>query len=194
MSNFYTPGRYRLRVIGAALGESKNGTPQIELGVEVLAYLDPAENQFITTTGPERTIYLSLTAGTLGTPSNPGWVWQTLLDLGFNGTSFGDLDALAGQVRDGEMRLEDWEGGKAEKWTIYRRRAGTAQRPIAQAGVRSLNARFADLLKAAKPTTPPPAAPKPAPTPQPPRPAAPAPRNGQHHDGYHDAGTEDIPF
>ena len=35
MSIHYDKGRYRLAVIGAALGEAKNGTPQVELNVEV---------------------------------------------------------------------------------------------------------------------------------------------------------------
>lgn len=148
MSTQYQPGRYRLKTLGAALGESKGGTPQIELGVEVLGFYVP-DGSFVEG-GGDRTIYLALTDGTLGTPDSPGWVYQQLLDLGWEGRSFVELGPLAGHVRDGECKHEAYEGKVAEKWSLFRRRGAEAQRPIQDRSLRQLNSKFAGLLKLGK--------------------------------------------
>lgn len=147
MGTTYPAGRYRLKTLGAALGESKSGNPQIEINVEILGYHDP-EGGFRECSG-DRTVYLSLTDATLGTPSDPGWVYQTLLDLGWDGRSFVELDSLAGHVRDGDCKHDEWDGKTVEKWGIYRRRIAQPQRPAQNQTVRQLNARFSGLLKAA---------------------------------------------
>lgn len=148
MSIQYPAGRYRLKTIGAALGESKKtGTPQVEINVEVQGYYDP-EGGF-RECGGDRTIFMALTEGTLGTPADPGWVYLALLDLGWAGKSFTELSALAGHVRDGECKHDEHEGKASEKWSLYRRRVAEPQRPAQAQTVRSLNAKFAGLLKAA---------------------------------------------
>jgi len=172
VTRYYDQGRYKLKVIGAALGESSGGNPQVEIGIEILGFADPQEG-YVTVQGPQQTVYLSLTEGTLGTPQNPGWVWQTLKDLGFIGPSFSDLQPLIGQVRDGELKYETWEGVDRGKWTIYRARGSEPMRPMDRSAVRKVDAKFGSLLKLMKGSELPPpskqepeAAPGPTPKPQ----------------------------
>src|SRR4051794_25596747 len=106
MSVYYEAGRYRVRITGAALGESQprqdgSTTPQIEISVEVIGCY-PTGAGLQPLTGPARSVYLSLTEACLGSASNPGWVAQTLADLGFVGPGFNDLAPLVGKERDAE--------------------------------------------------------------------------------------------
>ncbi len=139
MSIHYEKGRYRLAVIGAALGESSKGTPQVELQVEV------GDGS-----GPPRRVYMSLTEGTLGTPQSPGWVWDRLVDLGFVGPSFSDLEPLIGAVRDGECKHEAGDDGvMREKWQIF----GSMSKPKNEAKpqtIRQLDSKFGGLLRSGK--------------------------------------------
>jgi hypothetical protein len=156
MSTHYLPGRYRVRITTACLGESSKGTPQLEIGIEILGYHDPAEGTYHeSANGPERMVYIALTEGTLGTPQSPGWAYQQLLDLGWQGQSFAALEPLVGQVRDAECKHEAWDDKVSEKWSIYRRRGNTPLRPIQDRNLRDLNKRFSGLLKAGARATPP---------------------------------------
>jgi hypothetical protein len=146
---YYEPGRYRVEIIGASLGESKGGQPQIELGMEIQGMYDGP--QFVELRGPGRTCYLSITEKTMGTASEPGWVWQTLVDLGFKGPSLTDLAPLVGAVRDAEMKVEDYNGQQSEKWNVYRRWGTQAQRPVEGQKARQLDAKFRGLLTLVKP-------------------------------------------
>lgn len=153
MDTFWEPGRYRVKIVGACLGESKSsGTPQVEIGIQVEGLY--TNGTLHRADGPDRTVYLSLTEGTLGSASEPGWVWQTLTDLGFVGPTFADLQPLVGQVRDAQMETQEYNGSSQEKWSIYRRRGSTAMRPAEPKTVRQLGAKFGGLLKTVKPTRP----------------------------------------
>ncbi len=144
----YQPGKYRLKIVAAALGETKGGRPQIGLTCAVLSGRDKESGEaFELVDPPNRTVYLALTDGTLGTPEQPGWVWQTLLDLGFQGPSFSDLTPLVGQVRDGEMKVEPYEGKPQERWELYRQ--GSAVKPASVQVAKSVDTQFSRLLKGA---------------------------------------------
>lgn len=148
MSSFYEPGRYRVKVVAASLGESQGGTPQVELGIQILGRYDMTDGRYLPCDGPDQTVYLSMTENTMGTPANPGWVMQTLTDLGFKGNTFADLAPLVGQVRDGEMKMDEWEGRSFPKWSIYRARGSQPLRPLDRSKSRQLDTRFGNLLKA----------------------------------------------
>ncbi len=147
MSFNYAPGKYRLKIVAAALGETNGGKPQIGLTCAVLDGRDVNGEPFELVDPPNRTVYLTLTEATLGTPEQPGWVWETLLDLGFVGPSFSDLKPLVGQVRDGKMHVETHEGKTREKWELYRQ--GSAMKPAAPQVVKSVDTQFSRLLKGA---------------------------------------------
>lgn len=149
MTRTYEAGRYKLKVVGAALGESSGGTPQVEVGIEVQGYYD-SQVGYMTVQGPQQIVYLALTEGTLGTPAQPGWVWQTLKDLGFQGPSFSDLQPLVGQVRDGELRYEEYDGKERGKWSIYRARGSEPMRPLDRKATRAVDTKFGSLLKLMK--------------------------------------------
>jgi hypothetical protein len=198
MSVFYPAGRYRVRIISAALGESNpkadgTTTPQIEVGIEILGLYDQGELRQLA--GPPRTIFLSLTDATLGTSTAPGWVWQTLIDLGFAGKSFAELAPLVGKDRDGECRHDDFTGEAKEKWSIYRQARG-AQRPAEQKTIRSIDSKFKDLLRTAARPGPAvaPAAPTAPPGPTNNRRPAPRPPTPPPEPEPDDQPNDPIPF
>lgn len=166
MSVKYPIGRYRLRILSAALGESGTGNPQIEIVVGPTGEDGEA--------GSPRRVYLTLTDATLGTPQNPGWVWETLAFLGFTGPSFADLDPLVGRECEGQCKHEpDDKGEMREKWSIFRGSSGP-KTALPPQGLKRLDSKFAGLLRGAG-------------GPQPARPAQPVPARPP-------ASDDDIPF
>lgn len=180
MTLHYEPGRYRLKIVGADLGEAENGTPHIELYLEVLGRYEGQQLQAVT--GPGRTAFLSITDVTIGTLNNPGWVAQTLTDLGFD-WSFGRFDhypayqRLLGQERDGECKHEEWNGEYREKWGVYRNSRSPLKPASAETG-KALNAKFGPLMKqlAKRTGSAPPAPQRPANGRAPARPLQPPPQ------------------
>lgn len=148
-SNRYEPGRYRVEVCGASLGKAANGTPQIELGLSIVGRYDGDGNLY-DATGPERTCYMTVNDNTMGTADKPGWVWQTLLDLGFCGASLADLASCVGAARNAECKIEEHQGRNIEKWSVYRRRGASAMRPVEGQEARALDSKYASLLRTAK--------------------------------------------
>jgi hypothetical protein len=149
MGWFYEVGRYRVRIISAALGESAgSGTPQVEVGISVIGAFVQGQG-LVKVEGPDRTVYLSLTEATLGTPAEPGWVWQLLTYLGFKGPSFGDLSPLVGREEDAQCEHSEYNGQTSEKWSIWRKRTGPLN-PIERQKARQLDSRFSALLRGNK--------------------------------------------
>jgi hypothetical protein len=180
----YQAGRYRIKTGIAVLGGSrKSGSPQIELPITIIAYYDehrqlvPFDND-----PPGRTVYLSLTEATLGTPDQPGWVTALLTDLGFVGPSFADLGPLAGHTRDATLRFENYNGQDQEKWTVWPESRQATQ--LDDRTVRQLDMQHAALLRSIAKNKP---ASRPAPQPKP----APIATNGTPLPAQSD---EDIPF
>lgn len=149
------PGNYRAEILAATLGAAKSGNPQIEFIVRVLGYYDAQHNYYsfddepVPTAGTERRIYLTLTEKTLGTEHQPGWVWTTLVELGFVGPSFADLGPLVGQVRNVECEHEASQepGSVRERWR-FRLHDSAKPMQAADAGLtQRLDDRFAGLLQ-----------------------------------------------
>lgn len=148
----YDEGRYKVRITGAALGESQpkddgSTTPHIELYLEIQGMIT-ADGSILPDNNPEpRTTYMPLTDATLGTPQAPGWVTLTLTDLGFTWKSYEDLAALTGKIRNAQCKHDMYSGEAKEKWSVYRENR-SPQRPLEPKGVRTLNSKFGHLLKA----------------------------------------------
>ena len=172
----YDPGRYRVRITDAALGESESkATPQIEVHIAILHTYDASFAPVQCPNG-QRTVYLALTDGTLGTMSDPGWVAKLLLALGWTGPSLASLEMLAGKEMDAQCEYDNYSGEDKEKWSLWGPRTG-AKNPAKQSTVTALDRKFSWLLNQANKT---PAAAAPA--------QRPAPRAPQHQ------SREDIPF
>lgn len=153
MAAFYTPGRYRVRIVGQVLAENKKGNPELQLKIQPIGYYEQSE--YVEHDFPyPRTVYLTLTEGTIGTPDKPGWIMELLRFMGFEGSSFGQLDpeakdavSFVGHEHDAICAVGDYEGREREKWSIYRGGSGEAAKPMEKKGIKALDAKFKALLK-----------------------------------------------
>ncbi len=164
--------KYRARIVGAELGESETTkSPQIEIGFQFL-YVYGDDGSATPTSGNCR-VYLPLSDKTIGSTQEPGWVIQQLIELGFRGPSFSNLDGLVGREADVSWKDDVYKDKPTKKWGILRSFSG-AKNPASKQTISALDAKFAGLLNKAKNT---PALPPPVASPAP-KPAAPnaAPR------------------
>lgn len=152
---YYTAGKYTGRIVNQVLTENRAGNPELQLVFLPTASIDAHGQADSITTDFPRTIYLTLTERTIGTPEKPGWVLLTLQFLGFNGTSFSQLDpdsdnpcSFIGMEVELRCNIETYEGKDREKWSVIRPGAGTIAKPAAKKTIRALDAKFSKLLKA----------------------------------------------
>jgi hypothetical protein len=185
----YEPGRYRVKTRSAVLtGSRKSNSPQIAITFAVLGFYDHDRQLVEIENAPDRTLYLPLSEATVGTPGNHGWVTDTLIDLGFVGPSFRDLDPLAGQERDATLRIEQYEGKDQERWKIWPQSGGGTITELDATSVRSLNSQHSALLRSLSKTSP--ATRPPVPPPGNHQPRTPIATNGAPPP----AADDDIPF
>lgn len=163
MAAFYEQGKYKVEIVGQALTENARGNAEFQLQLKPLAYIDPKAGETELGFDYTRTQYMSLTPATVGTPEKPGWVIETLASLGFNGTSFGQLDAehkdhisFVGMTLEAICAHEEYQGKTKEKWNILRPGGNTRDvKPIEKKNMRTLDNKFGKVLKAFAGTTPP---------------------------------------
>lgn len=162
MAAFYESGKYRVKIAKQAFGKNKKDNFELQLTIKPIGvYSKPnsPDEQLSEFDAPyERTIFLTLTEGTLGTTEKPGWVMQNLTYLGFNGDSFAQLDpndkdaiSFVGLELDARCDHEDYEGKEREKWNIIRPGGGASgptTKPAEKKEVRALDSKFKSLLKA----------------------------------------------
>lgn len=169
MTRYEPNQRYRVKIEDAALGESRNGTPQIEVGCTI-GYAIGTSGEMIEVAQGRIVAYLPLTEATIGSAQEPGWVIKTLLGLGWQGRSFAALDMLPGQEVNATCRHEEYGDQVQEKWALWPERRSPAKAVEAKK-VRELDSKHSALLKSfqgkAGPKTP-----APAPPPQPETPPA----------------------
>lgn len=171
MSTFYAPGRYRCEVTQQAMTKASTGTPQLVLKVQVLEEYVGAEDTEPCAQQYERTIFRSITAGTMT------YFEKELAALGFQGGSLRQLDPnnddftdFKGTQVDCLCKHEPDYKDKSvirEKWSICWPDGEMASKPIEgeelkASDYRALDALFGKATKAA----PKAAAPKPTPQPQ----------------------------
>lgn len=157
MSAFYDAGRYRGKIFKTEIGQNKNGNTQVVVTFKLTGIYTPAGELAKMDFPYNRAVYLVLTDATVGTPDKPGWVMQSLRHLGFNGTSFAQLDPESPQYWnpvDNESDLickhDEYEGKEREKWEVYRGQGNTASagKPVQSKDLRALDAKFGKLLQA----------------------------------------------
>ena len=178
MGVYNAEGRYRARIGLAKLVKSKSGNMQIRMSLEILGrysndgqQLHPCshEGQYAPS------MYLTITDQTMGSADQPGWLYDTLTHMGFNG-DFASLAIVEGYEGDFVCKHEaDLKGQFRESWSLQRPRSEGPD--VDKSEIRQLNTRYSRLFKRA------PAAPAPA-TPAPAAPRPPTPRSEQ----------EPIPF
>lgn len=203
---YYDPGRYWGKITRQALGQSSKGNPQLVITFLVLGRMNPEDPEGeLLPCGQnyERSVYRTITDKTID------YVLEDLATLGFNGTSFGQLDpgvanhqSFIGQELALSCNHEPhYETGQPrEVWGIARDGSGPVIKPLEPQAVRKLDALFGKALKAHKPAAKPAVKPESKAEenlasqsdqkPTPPKPAFPDP-NAQ----FSEAGAqEDIPF
>lgn len=154
MGVYHEEGKYRAKIVGQQLGENKHGNPELQLEIQLLAFYVQGEPQTYHDDWT-RTIFLPLTPGTLGTESKVGWVTETLHSLGFQGTSFSQLDPAQEDHHsfveleiDALCRHSEFQGKRNEKWSVLR--PGGNKLPVKaleKKGLRALDAKFGKVLK-----------------------------------------------
>ena len=154
MSVYHEQGKYKVLIAGQQLGENKRGNPEVQLVIQPLGYFTRQGLEELATDFT-RTIYLTLTPQTVGTEGKPGWVLETLRYLGFNGTSFAELDPrhpnhinLTGQEVEALCNHNTHQGKQREDWSILRPRNGAPIKELEKKGLRALDAKFGKVLKA----------------------------------------------
>jgi hypothetical protein len=165
MTVHYDQGRYECRIVNQVLTENAKGNPELQLTVLPLRKFSGQEAEDLSD-DYTRTIYLTMTDATMGTAQQPGWVYETLLFLGFNGGSFAQLDldsdhaiSFIDKLIQCTCQHDTYNGREREKWTIRRGDAATQAKPMAKKEIKSLDSRFKQLLKAASQTPQPAATP-----------------------------------
>ncbi len=175
MSVFYDEGKYRVRIVKQALGESSTGNPQFILRFMVLAKIesdcDSEVRQY------ERTMYRSITEKTIQ------YIVQDLQTLGFEGSGFRQLDpavsghhSFVGQEVEMWCKHDEYNGKELEKWSIATSPSDIEVKPLRPDKLRELENLYGKHLRAAAPV-------KPKPTP---KIAEPAP--------FAEITDDDIPF
>jgi hypothetical protein len=139
--------KFKCKIANAGLGKSHGGGDQIEVFVDVLGLQRgkdyfPAEPNW-----PGRSVYLSLTEGTLGTALQPGWVAQLLKWLGFVGPSFSDLDPLKGKEVYCTVKHDGFSGEPKEKWSILRPFERAPMNPVPPQAVQKIDTKYAALVR-----------------------------------------------
>ena len=145
MSQTYLAGRYRGRMLRAALGQSeKKGTPQIAFEFQPIGMY--GANGIETCAADNRTIFKYITDQTID------YLIQDLAALGFDRNSFSEIDSdhenafpWAGVEFDCRLAYEEYEGKQKERWEFAR--GGPKGKPIEQKQVRELDAKYGNYLK-----------------------------------------------
>jgi hypothetical protein len=160
MAAFFDAGKYRILTTRQALVENKKGNPEFQLSFKPIEYHPTKGEPDEINVGYERTQFMTMTDATMGTPEKPGWVLQTLTALGFNGSSFGQLDPehknhISFVDRDDLFAIcthEDYDGKTREKWNILRPNGAEGGKPIGKPiekkSVRTLDSKFKKVLSA----------------------------------------------
>ncbi len=146
----YENGRYQALITDQNLVENNKGNPELQLSIQPTAYQNEY-GEWIIINVPPRTIFLTLTDKTIGTPESPGWVLGVLHYLGWRGTSFDTLDknTPGHHVFDNEIEAlcnnEEWEGRTREKWSIATPRTGKG---LPKSSLKQLSSRHKATLAA----------------------------------------------
>jgi len=158
VSAFYSVGRYACKITEQAMGEAKTGTPQFVLRFKVMGQVDPedpskyipAEQQY------ERTHYRAITEKTVP------YLMEDLKTLGFQGTSFRDLDPQTPGFHDFRgydvdmwcAHEPDQSGSNREKWGVARTGGALEVKPLEPKKLRDLDNLFGKHLKGLKSQAP----------------------------------------
>ena len=117
----YAEGNYTCRITNQQVTEANSGTVQLELEIHPIK----AGDEPITGNPFRRTIYLPLTPKTIGTKDDPGWVTNTLRDLGFQGDDFTALQpdddghqSFVGKEVQCYCKHEEYNEQPREKWSL----------------------------------------------------------------------------
>lgn len=146
----YAVGKYRARVTAQALAPSKSKqTPQFVLTFQPIGMYDPSkpDGELAHCDAYERSIFRAITKGTID------FVMEDLEALGFQGTSFSELDPNNGnhhsfvdQEIDVYCKHEEYQGKQQERWNISRG-GGLQLEPMAKKDLATLDSLFGKKLK-----------------------------------------------
>ena len=144
-----TPGRYAARALYHSTPKNSNGNTELRLTVLPYATSEfPLPPNYKPT---PITIYMTITAGTMGTPDKPGWVLLTLKHLGFNCADLESLDPeseVPHSFTGREVIIlgteDEYKGKNRTRWNILRN--VDESKPTARSELRALSERFKPVL------------------------------------------------
>lgn len=155
MAIVYAQGAYWCEIVSQAISETRNGNPQIELGIKPYCREDetPVERQI------ERKFKRVLTEKTID------FAVEELRSLGYDRDTFAELDPRHPQKFDFTgirakflCEYREYEGKEFESWSLLRDYQKAEVEPIDKAKLKRLDGLFGKALKAApkveKPTAP----------------------------------------
>jgi hypothetical protein len=155
MTTLYDPGLYRVRIENQQLGETTNGNPQFVLTFTPLGEHDLKDNTLLACPSLPRSAFMTITDNTVD------FVLETLRHLGFQGTSFAQLDPsteafhdFKGIECDAYCKHEEYDGKTKEKWNISRGKGSVNVKPLEKKSIRALDAKFGKKLLATASATP----------------------------------------
>ena len=153
MATHYEVGRYWAKLAKTALSEASTGTAQLVITFDVQGRIDPAnpDGELLPCQNYERSIFRAITEKTIN------WLMEDLQTLGFEGTSFQQLDPqdqkfidLKGVEFEVYCNHKTWQGISKEDWSLAGSGGGPPIKPLDAEAVRKLDALFGKRLKEGK--------------------------------------------
>ena len=152
MNPSYAPGYYKVRITRWSLGKAGTGTPQFALSFNIIGMVnqeDP-EGELVSVYHEERTIFRAITDKTVD------FVTEDLRHLGFEGTSFAQLDPTSSEAGATDFRgleimvrcdHETYQGQPKERWSFAWGGGKFQQKPLEKTELQKLDAMFGRKLK-----------------------------------------------
>lgn len=152
MPTFHQAGSYRAKILSVEIVQAQSGTEQIRIALELQTYY--AQGTPGVPVPPSRfppEVYMPLTEATMGSPTQPGWVAETLAGMGFDGDFSTISEQFEGKVVDVGCRYEYAQQGKhqgeeVERWSIYRPGGTRAKAPADPKQGRRLTSQWGALF------------------------------------------------
>jgi hypothetical protein len=149
----YEQGAYDATVMSQGFGKSeKRGTPYFWLEVEPFALIDKYTGEKKEVGRQPRTIYVYITEKTIE------FVAENLAAIGYNGSSFSDLDpvneghhSFVGQEIRAYCKHEEYDGDMREKWQISGG-GGPSHEPLGKSAQMAIDKLFGKHAKANRPS------------------------------------------
>ena len=134
----FREGQYKAEVMEQGQGTAiKSGNPQLTFRIKILAWVNPAGQEKLLPTNPERKIVLTVTENT------KSFIMERLRHAGFTGRGFAELQ-LVGRIVEVNCKHESYKNKPVERWELGL--PFEAPQPIDDMAIMRFDAMFAKEL------------------------------------------------